>query len=139
MKLRPFTLLGLLLIVALSGCLSPDAAMKSFLNQPSSELVTRWGPPQQRMPDGQGGEIWTYFQQRQWTTPGQANTTVYGTGNTSGNIYNNPYGATYQGNTSVYGTATTTYTPPQTHGYTGFREFFINSSGIIYRYSWKGL
>lgn len=139
MKPKLRTLLGLLLVVALSGCISPDKAMKSFLNQPSSELVARWGPPQQRMSDGRGGEIWTYYVHRQWTTPGQANTTFSGTGNTFGNVYANPYGATYLGNTSVYGTASTTYTPPQTYGYTGFREFFIDRSSTIYRYSWKGL
>lgn len=139
MKQRSFRFIGLLLIGALSGCITPDAAMKSLLNQPTSELVARWGPPQQRMPDGQGGEIWIYLLQRQWTTPGQVNTTVNGTANSSGNLYGNPNGATYQGNTNVSGTANTTYTPPKTDGYTAFREFFINSSGIIYRYSWKGL
>jgi hypothetical protein len=139
MKRQPLTLLCILALTALSGCISPDKAMKSYLGQPSTELVARWGPPQNKMSDGQGGEIWTYFEQRQWTTPGQANTTVTGTGNTYGNVYGNPYGATYQGNTSVYGSARTTYTPPQTHGYTAHRTFFINGNGIVYRYAWKGL
>ncbi len=126
------------MFTALSGCISPDKTMRSFLGQPSAELVARWGPPQQKMSDGQGGEIWSYFEHRQWTTPGQANTTVTGTSDTYGNIYGNPSGATYQGNTSVYGSATTTYTPPQTHGYTAHRTFFINGDGIVYRYAWKG-
>ncbi len=139
MRRASLTLLCLLALVALSGCLSPDAAMKSFLGQHSSELVARWGPPQQKMSDGQGGEIWSYFQQRQWTTPGQANTTFAGTGDSYGSIYGNPYGATYQGNSSFSGNATTTYTPSQNHGYTAHRTFFINSDGVIYRYGWKGL
>src|SRR5207245_2167690 len=102
---------GLVLILNFTGCISPDAAMKSFMGQPSSELVARWGPPPNRMSDSQGGEIWTYFEQRQVTTPGYANTTVYGTGNTDGNVYRNPYGGTYNANSSAYGNATTTYTP----------------------------
>lgn len=131
--------IALLMPLALAGCITPDKAMKTFLGQHSSELVARWGPPQHKMPDGQGGEIWVYTVHRQWTTPGQASTTVYGIGNTYGNIYDNPYGFSYQGNTSVYGYANTTWTPPQTQGYTSFRTFFINSDGIIYRYAWRGL
>jgi hypothetical protein len=135
----PFALLLCLALTALLGCLSPDKAMRSYLGLPSTELVVKWGPPQQKMSDGKGGEIWSYFEQRQWTTPGQANTTVTGTGNTYGNVYTNPYGATYQGNTTVNGSATTTYTPPQTHGYSAHRTFFIDANGIVYRYGWKGL
>lgn len=138
MKPQSLILLFLFAIIAL-GCMSPDSAMKSFLNQHSSELVARWGPPQQRMPDGQGGEIWIYSEQRQWTTPGQVNTTAYGTANTYGNVYRNPNGASYYGNSSAYGNATTTFTPAQTRGYAAHRSFFVNGDGIIYRYAWKGL
>ena len=138
MKRPTLTLLCLIALVALAGCTSPDAAMKSFLGLHSSELVAQWGPPQDKTPDGDGGEVWSYSELRQWTTPGQANITVNGTRNSSGSIYGNPYGATYQGNSSVYGNATTTYTPSQTHSYTARRSFFINSGGVIYRYAWKG-
>jgi hypothetical protein len=119
--------------------MTPSKAMQSFVGQPSTELIARWGPPQQRTPDGQGGEIWTYFEQRQWTTPGQVNTTAYGTGNSYGNLYGNSYGATYYGNANVQATASTTYTPPQTHGYTAHRSFYINNNGTVYRWAWKGL
>ncbi len=122
----------------LVGCASPDKVMQSYMGHHYSDLVANWGMPQQKTPDGQGGEIWIYLQNRQWTTPGQANTTVYGTGNTYGNLSGNSYGATYQGNTSVYGTANTTYTPPQTRQWIARRTFFINSQGIIYRYAWQG-
>jgi hypothetical protein len=122
----------------LTGCLSPDKAMQSFIGQHSSELVAHWGPPQTREPDGNRGEVWVYTVNRQWTTPGQANTTVYGTGNAYGDVYSTPYGASYSGHSSVYANAQTTYTPPQTQGYTATRAFFINSEGVIYRYSWRG-
>lgn len=139
MKRGPLTFLFILALVTSSGCISPDKAMKSFLGRPATELIARWGPPQQKMSDGQGGEIWIYFEQRHWTMPGWAHTTVRGRGNTYGNIYGKPYGATYQGNSSVYGSATTTYTPAQTHSYTAHRTFFINGEGIVYRYAWRGL
>jgi len=91
------------------------------------------------MSDGQGGEAWTHFEQRQCTTPGQVNTTVVATGNSYGNIYGNAYGARYNVNSSAYGTATTTYTTAQTHGYTASRSFFVDRDGIVYRWAWEGL
>ncbi len=59
------------------------AALNGSETYPSL-LRWSWGLPQQRMPDGQGGEIWTYFEPREWATPGQATTTTYGTTNASG-------------------------------------------------------
>ena len=113
--------------------------MQSLVGQPSTELVARWGPPHQRMPDGHGGEIWTYFEQREWTTPGEATTTSYGTTNASGNPFGNPSSASYSGSSSSQSTTVTVYTPAQTHSYTVHRTFFLNSDGIIYRWAWKGL
>lgn len=113
--------------------------MQRFVGQPSTELIAQWGPPQQRIPDGHDGEIWIYFEQRQWTTPGQVNTTAYATGNSYGNLHADPYGATYYGNGNVQATATTTYMPPQTRSYTAHRSFFIDSNGVVYRWAWKGL
>ena len=139
MKRYMLVFIGALFTALLSGCMTPSTAMQSFVGQPLTELIARWGPPQQRTPDGQGGEIWTYFEQRQWTTPGQVNTTAYGTGNSYGSLYGNPYGATYRGNSSGYATVTTTYTPPETQGYTAYRSFFIDRDGIVYRWAWKGL
>lgn len=135
---RLSTVLGLA-AVTLAGCLGPGHEMKSLLGRPSADLIARWGPPSQKAPDGSGGEVWTYFVQRQWTTPGQADTTISGTGHSSGNIYGTPYGATYSGDVDLQGNATTTWTPAQTHGYTGHRTFFINAEGMIYRYGWRGL
>jgi len=139
MKTYTLVMIGALLTAALSGCMTPSKEMQSFVGRHSAELIARWGPPQLRPPAGQGGEVWTYCEPRPWTTPGHVNTTVYGTGNSYGNLYGNPYGATYYGNANVEASATTTYTPPQTHGYTAIRSFFIDSNGIVYRWAWKGL
>jgi len=62
-----------------------------------------------------------------FTTPGHADTTAYGTGYTSGNIYLNPYGGSYSGTSSAYVNAQTTYTPPQTY------VFYKPQTGILVR------
>src|SRR5208282_3222146 len=62
-----------------------------------------------------------------FTTPGHADTTAYGTGYSSGNIYLNPYGGSYSGTSSAYVNAQTTYTPPQTY------YFFKPRSGLLIR------
>jgi len=72
-----------------------------------------------------------------FTTPGHADTTAYGTGYSSGNIYLNPYGGSYSGSSSAYMNASTTYTPPQTYVFykpqTGFliRAFRSKPDGIF--------
>jgi hypothetical protein len=62
-----------------------------------------------------------------FTTPGHSETTAYGTGYSSGNIYLNPYGGTYSGTSSAYVNANTTYTPPQTY------VFYKPRSGLLFR------
>ena len=62
-----------------------------------------------------------------YTTPGRADTTAYGTGFSSGDIYLNPYGGSYSGTSSTYANATTTYTPPQTY------VFYKPESGLLIR------
>ena len=62
-----------------------------------------------------------------FTTPGHADTTAYGTGCSSGNIYLNPYGGSYSGTSSAYVDAHTTYTPPQTY------VFYKPQTGILVR------
>jgi hypothetical protein len=114
--------------------------MKSWLGCQSSDLVAKWGPPQNVMRD-RNGEIWTYFYQREWTTPGHSETTSTGSAQTYGSFHSsNIFGpAGYTGDTRSQGNAFTTYTPPQTHGYNARRTFFINEQGKIYRYAWQGL
>ena len=115
-------------IFAFSGCASRiNQVMKSWEGQHRNDLIASWGPPQQIMSDGQGGEIFVYTQVKQWTTPGQATTDT----TASANIYGNQiYGS---------GTSRTTYNPPKTYGYQAQRVFWIDKDGYIYRWSWKGL
>ncbi len=124
-----------LLFHAITGCASMiNAEMEPWNGRSMNDLVASWGPPSQIMSDGQGGQILIYSIDRTWVTPGQATTNTYENANIYGNTYNN----TYSGN--IYGTArsTTDYTPPQTNGYIALRMFWVDGSGRIYRWSWKG-
>ena len=127
-----------ILLIAIStimGCATINKNMDSWMGHNVNDLIVSWGPPQQTMSDGQGGQILIYSQSRQWTTPGQATTNTYGYANTQGNLYGN----TYRGNTYGSATSRTSYTPAQTSGYNAQRMFWVDSNGRIYRWSWKGL
>lgn len=136
--MRKHAFLSLTLLGLLCGCATPDKVMQSYLGRHYSELVANWGPPQQKMPDGQGGEIWSYAQDREFTTPGHANTQTSATVYETGTIRANPYGANYSGNANLYGQSHTTYTPPTTRRWMARRTFFVNGEGVIYRYAWQG-
>ena len=88
--------------------------MASWMGHNSNDLIASWGPPQQTMPDGQGGTILFYSQARQWATPGQATTT-------HGSV-----------------TSSTVYSLPSTYRYNAHRMFWVDRKGKIYRWSWKG-
>jgi hypothetical protein len=146
LAMKPMATLSLTLAL-ISGCvLGPskterfDAIMKSWLGSQSSDLVAKWGPPQNVMRD-KDGEIWTYYESRQWTTPGRSFTTSTANAQTygsfrSGSIFSPPG---YSGNTAIEGQSVTTYRPPETQSYTCRRTFFVNKDGVIYRYGWQGL
>ena len=113
----------------LSGCLAGriNNKMNSWMGHNYSELIMSWGPPQRVYDDGQGGRILVYTSIREWTTPGNATTETTGQ-------------ATINENTiSGQAQSVTTYTPPETWGYTAYRMFAINKDGRIYKYSWRGL
>lgn len=110
------------LLIGLSACVNVSAIMKSWEGNHFSDLIASWGPPQQVMDDGQGGKIFVYASNRTFTSPGHATTT------TTGSVYGS----------SISAYSTTTYTPPTSFGYTAYRIFWINDSGYIYRWAWKG-
>jgi len=144
MKKVLIVLLCLGLGLGLTGCATAiNKTMDSWMGNNVNDLIASWGPPQQTMSDGQGGQILVYSSNVQWTTPGRAVTNVAGSANTYGNLNANTYGqntyGTYSGNTYGSATATTTYTPAQTNGYQRQRLFWVDSNGRIYRWSWKGL
>jgi len=121
---------AILILAALGtmGCAGRiNNMMRSWEGSHYSDLIMRWGPPQGVYDDGQGGRILVYTATRSWTTPGQATT-------------NSSFRATAYDNL-IWGQAQsiTRFVPPQTQGYTAWRIFRINRSGIIYSWSWRGL
>ena len=83
--------------------------ISSWVGDNANELIASWGTPQQVMPDGSGGQILIYLQDRQSTSPGYSMTTS----SASANARDNYNYATATG----YGMSNTVTTPPQTdHG-----------------------
>lgn len=117
--------LALCCSVACTGRVSRN--MASWKGHHVSDLLASWGPPQQVMDDGRGGRVLIYSKTRSWSTPGHATTTTDIRANQSDNM--------------IWGTATSTtvYTPGQDYGYKAYRMFFIDRSGYIYRWAWRGL
>ncbi|MBI4811015.1 MAG: hypothetical protein HY800_06170 [Ignavibacteriales bacterium] len=110
-----------------TGCAGHiNEVINSWIYSHYSDLIASWGPPNQVFDDGQGGRILIYTTARSWTVPGTS--TMRATGQTT--IYDNMILGSTQ--------STTTYTPPQTYGYTAYRMFWIDSKGYIYRWAWRG-
>jgi hypothetical protein len=88
------------------------------------ELVASWGPPSQAFADAGGGRVLIYNVDRNFgTIPGQARTT----------------GTIQQVTEETWWVnARTEYRPPETIGYTGYRAFWVDRTGRIYRWKWKG-
>ena len=125
------TILALIVLgsmLSLLGCAARiNNMMRSWEGQHYSDLIARWGPPQQVFDDGSDGRILIYTQVREWTSPGKSTTYTEG----RATIYDD----------YIWGSATsrTTYQPSQTYGCTAHRMFWISKKGYIYRWAWKGL
>lgn len=129
--MKKTAILGLIFLVPLYflvGCGQISKTMQSWVGHSSNELISSWGPPSQVFDDRNGGKVFVYAESRSWVQPGTS--TTY----TTANAYNTGYG-----NVSAYGTSTTVYNPARVEGYTAYRTFFIDSSGTIYSWSWKGM
>src|SRR5438034_6258382 len=100
-KLTGLKLSIIALILLTAGCASNvNDMMQSWVGHHQSELIAKWGPPQQTASDGKGGTVLVYGEyvdlgQR----PGQARQDYFG------NI---------------------TYTAPQQQGYQRTRMFYVN-------------
>jgi hypothetical protein len=117
-----------LLLVMLTGCAARiNKTMASWQGSHYSNVIARWGPPDQVFADGSGGRVLVWTRTRSYTTPASSTTQTTGT-------------ATIAGDT-VYGSATshTVYNPAQTYSWKAYRMFWVNQSGVIYRWAWRGL
>lgn len=137
----------LLIPLLFCGCIGPagnDLNMHGILGKHSSELVAVRGLPNQRHPDGQGGEIWVYQANRHNRTQARTDVNYRGTAIHSGlaNSQIGPYGGIntrYGGNSYYQGNATATTTPSVDRSYTATRSFAVDKNGIVRRYWWQGL
>ena len=112
------------LTISLVGCPAAiNKSMASWEGHNVNELIAAWGPPSQTFSDGNGGQVFVYAESRQWIQPGSATTTASAT--TVGNY--------------TYGSATTVYQPAYVEGYNAYRMFWVDSSGTIYSWSWRGI
>lgn len=110
---------------------SRERAVSSWVGHRESELLLAWGRPNESFGDGRGGRILVYTELRTFVSPGVSTTRGSGTGHAyaSGNqIY-----ARTQWN------STTTYVPPTIHHQQVYRQFLVDSSGVVVGYSWRGL
>lgn len=113
---------GALLLVIL-GCKTAGPDVAQLMGEPKSEVLERLGPPHRVEPDGQGGEIWSYFKHRD-----------------SGWVSNEPSAPRSSldrrpenfgvGAQDPFGNSTKSITPERE---TKVRQVFINPAGKVYR------
>lgn len=118
----------------LPGCMTAgkmNEIMASWVGHDVNSLIAAWGPPQQVMPDGKGGQIFSYFETRQYSTPGYSTTTSQ--------VRASAWGMPNYASASAYGTSNTVTTAPQTYAWTVSRTFWVDANGRIYSWAWRGL
>lgn len=107
------------------GCAAKlNRTMASWMDHPVSELIASWGPPDQVFGIENGGRLLLYTVERNFgTVPGQATTT----------------GSAIRVTDELWWVrARTEYRPPETLVRKGFRAFWVDARGRIYRWQWKG-
>jgi hypothetical protein len=104
----------LLLAAIVTACISPGDPMNKFVGQPSSQLEAKFGQPNERLRDRQGGEIWNYTVRQQWGKLEQENHVITGAYNTTDKA--------------------TTWNLSRPEVNKTVRSFYINRDGIVYRY-----
>lgn len=85
--------------------------MASWKGEHQSDLILKWGPPQRKSSDGNGGKVFVY--------ENIANTRMNGVAIN----YGGGFSTVHANNTS----------------YKQTRMFYVNNKGIIYAYRWQGI
>lgn len=108
-------------VIFLAGCMTDQQRndiMASWMGHDMNDLIAAWGAPNSVMSDGKGGQILIYDKSSNLVLPGSTTTTI------------NTYGTTAVANS---------YTSPDTvipiHRQ---RMFWVDSTGRIYRWAWRG-
>ena len=103
------------IFVMLTGCSSPDSSMNAFVGQPSSELLARLGTPRLRAPGENGGQVWTYVDEGRMVQPVPMAQGSFA-------------GAAGAGGAGRQSSALAS------SAFSSRREFYIDSSGMIYKF-----
>ena len=121
------------IVYGLNGVPSPqrvDQAMRSWQDHPISDVISNWGPPSQTIPVGSGDSIFVWRLDRTRVHRAECeseSSATSGTVRANGQVQIDP------------GKVTTTCSPAKRTGYVAYRMFYVNNSGVIYKWGWKGL
>lgn len=125
--------LFLLFTLALGACATTagyEAILNTWKGVTEEKLVAKWGPPRSVYKQSNGGRILTYNRSRSVYVPGTTTTTPQSN-----------FVTTVVGGQMVSGYVTTdvtTTTPGYTTNLSCTTHFYVNASGIIYSWRWRG-
>lgn len=106
--MKKLIILGIL-ILFLSSCAITNKVMKSYVGRHVDELITKWGPPSQILPNQGGGYLYVYYLDRDFGRSRQ---------------YIDMFGNIKGGNPIKW---------------KAYRMFWVDEDGYIYRWKWAGL
>jgi len=125
------------------GCLHPirntNNMMQSWVGHHESELIQAWGPANSISPDGAGGHVLIYYTDKTYATPDTRQTiteTRTGPYASCGSVGGVPLDCQ---NTQATSVSRTVGQAPRRAGYVAQRMFYVDPSGVIYRWRWQGL
>lgn len=142
MPIKRTTLAVAMLAVTLfSGCVATNEmnqVMRSWEGHNVKELVASWGEPSAKAGDGQGGQVLTYNKSYTVTTP--ASYTPDASKIVAARYQSREDDGSVVGYRHVSPMASdTVYNPPSVDRVTRTRTFWVDASGKIYRWDWKGV
>ena len=121
------TMVWLICLASLAGCATgkhTEEAMLSWMGSSIDELIASWGPPDSSMQFPGGKTIYSWTDQRSYTTPTTTKTTVTG--------------SVYQSGQTRHTSTKSTTTGGQTYNYSCEMSFTVNQTGKIIDGYWEG-
>ena len=108
-----------------AGCVAQmNKIMASWKGHNISDVIAQWGPPSQVIDDEQGGKIYSWIEDRSYTTPKHSTTYTQPTVYSGRRVFSWRSDTQHYGGREVSAQAT--------------RTFWVDANGIIYRWAWRG-
>ena len=137
---RMIQCLAVFALAFFAGCVATEEmnkTMSTWEGHSVKELLASWGTPTSTASDGQGGQILTYNKSHTEYLPASYTPDYAGAAVAT---YSWPEGdPALHARTHTPAQTPTIYTPPQSSRVNRMRVFWVDSSGRIYRWSWKGV